>query len=308
VSPSRKTKESGAGHPLLKMGTDNEVNEISRRCFLCGVAATSAATALGSTIDAVPQDEPRAVSDPSIAHGKVEFASGDDRIDGYLARPKREGRFHPAVVIPGSWIIEPYIPETVAKLAQAGYVALAVNVFHFFPKVSNYDEADRVPWETTQELVRKFYRDERVWQDVEAGIRYLEAQDFTRPGATGLLGFCGGGTSALLSAAQTKRSLAVVAFYAPLALKIPDRKTPLEVVNQIRVPVQGHYGKRDQGIPLSDVARFEQELKKQRTETEIYQYDVGHGFFAYNREDSYQPAAARLAWARSLAFFKRHLT
>jgi carboxymethylenebutenolidase len=262
---------------------------------------------LSSATDADTQDKPRALSDPGIAHGRVEFPSGDDRIDGYLARPKRNGRFHPVVVIPGSWIIEPYIPETVAMLAQAGYVALAVNVFHFFPKVSSYDEADRIPWETTQELVRKFYRDERVWQDVEAGIRYLEAQNFTRPGANGLLGFCGGGTSALLSAAQTKRSLAVVAFYAPVALKIPDRRTPLEVVNQIRVPVQGHYGKRDQGIPLSDVEQFERELEKQHTETEIYRYDAGHGFFAYNREESYQSAAARLAWDRSLAFFKRHL-
>jgi carboxymethylenebutenolidase len=289
------------------MSVDDERNEISRRCFLCGIAATTAATAFGSKTDADRRDEPRAVSDPGIAHGRVEFASGNDRIDGYLAKPKRKGKFRAAVVIPGSWIIEPYIPETVAKLAQAGYAALAVNVFHFFPKVNNYDEADRVPWETTQELVRKFYRDERVWQDVEAGISYLEAQDFTRPGATGMLGFCGGGTSALLSAAQTKRNLVVVAFYAPVALKIPNRKTPLEVVKEIRVPVQGHYGKLDQGIPLSDVERFEQELKKQHTETEIYQYDAGHGFFAYNREDSYHPAAARLAWDRSQAFLKKHL-
>lgn len=289
------------------MSVDDERNEISRRCFLCGIAATTAATVFGSKADADRRDEPRAVSDPGIAHGRVEFTSGNDRIDGYLAKPKQKGKFHAVVVIPGSWIIEPYIPETVAKLAQAGYAALAVNVFHFFPKVNNYDEADRVPWETTQELVRKFYRDERVWQDVEAGIRYLEAQDFTRPGATGMLGFCGGGTSALLSAAQTKRNLVVVAFYAPVALKIPNRKTPLEVVKEIRVPVQGHYGKLDQGIPLSDVERFEQELKKQHTEAEIYQYDAGHGFFAYNREDSYEPAAARLAWDRSQAFLKKHL-
>jgi carboxymethylenebutenolidase len=290
------------------MSVDDKTNEISRRCFLCGIAATAATTALGSKTETDRRDEPRAVSDPDIAHGRVEFASGNDRIDGYLARPKRNGKFHTAVVIPGSWIVEPYIPETVAMLAHAGYVALAVNVFHFFPKVNNYDEADRGPWETTQELVRNFYRDERVWQDVEAGISYLEAQDFARPGATGLLGFCGGGTSALLSATQTQRNLAVVAFYAPVGLKIPNRRTPLEVVKQIRVPVQGHYGKRDQGIPLSDVERFEKELKKQHTETEIYRYDAGHGFFAYNREESYQPAAARLAWDRSLAFFNRHLT
>lgn len=105
---------------------------------------------------------------------------------------------------------------------------------------------------------------------MEAGIKYLETQDFIRPGVTGLLGFCGGGTSALLSAALTKRNLVVVAFYAPVALKIPDRRTPLEAVNQIRVPVQGHYGKLDQGIPLSDVEQFEHELKKRSTETEIY--------------------------------------
>jgi dienelactone hydrolase len=40
---------------------------------------------------------------------------------------------------------------------------------------------------------------------------------------------------------------------------------------------------------------------------EIFTYEAGHGFFACNRDDSYQPEAAKLAWNRTLKFFKEHL-
>jgi carboxymethylenebutenolidase len=109
--------------------------------------------------------------------------------------------------------------------------------------------------------------------------------------------------------AQSKEIGAVVSFYGTLILPpIFNRKrTPLDVIKQIRVPVQGHYGAHDTNAPLANARRFEQGLRAQNTPAEIFTYETGHGFFAYNREEAYQPEAARLAKERALAFFRRHL-
>ena len=213
----------------------------------------------------------------------------------------------PVLIVPGNWAIEPYIPETAAMLAQAGYAALVVNLLHYFPKVSSYEEADKVPWETTQALIRKEYSDERTIRNVQSGLEYVESQPSVKKGRIGIVGFCGGGWQSLLCAAHLKGIAAVVPFYAPVSLKLPGRKTPMDVVKAIHTPVQGHYGTKDKGIPLPDVRRFEDALRGQGTPVHIFTYEAGHGFFAYNRDEAYQPEAAKLAWGRALAFFKEHL-
>ena len=121
------------------------------------------------------------------------------------------------------------------------------------------------------------------------------------------MGFCGGGWQALLCAALINDIAAVVPFYAPVSLRLPGRKTPMDVVKNLKVPIQGHYGKRDKGIPLADVKKFEDALRAQGTPVEIFTYEAGHGFFAYNRNEAYQPEAAKLAWSRAMRFFKECL-
>ncbi len=281
--------------------------EISRRCFMCGVTTGMLGNSLLTKAAAQQPAKVRAINDPNVVHSKVEFPSGSDIIDGYLARPKKKGRYPVVLVIPGNWIVEPYIQETAAMLAQGEFIGLAINVFHFFPKVETYEDTEKIPWQTTQQLVRDHYRDERINQDVQAAIDYLRSQSFVRKNSVGIIGFCGGGASALLSAAGVKDIGAVVPFYAPVTLKFPERKTPMEVAGNIRVPVQGHYGTKDKGISLNDVKKFEQTLRSQGPRIEIYTYEAGHGFFAYNRDESYDPEAAKLAWTRTRTFLKRHL-
>jgi carboxymethylenebutenolidase len=281
-----------------------------RRSFLAGGVASlvgfSASTGRAGAREN-KRNETRATADPNIALEKIEFKSGADAVDGYLARPKGSGPFTPVIVVPGNWLIEPYIAETAAMLARAGYAGLAVNVLHYFPKVTSWEEADKVPWETTQGLVRKEYSDERTIRNIQSGIDYVRSLPFVKGGDVGIIGFCGGGWQSLLCVAQTKGIAAVVPFYAPVSLRLPGRKTPMDVVKEIKIPVQGHYGKKDKGIPLADVKKFEEALRGWGTPVEIFTYEAGHGFFAYNRRDAYQPEAAKLAWNRTLKFFKEHL-
>jgi carboxymethylenebutenolidase len=69
-----------------------------------------------------------------------------------------------------------------------------------------------------------------------------------------------------------------------------------------RVPVMLHFGKKDDHIPESDVAK----VHAAHPQVEIYWYDAGHGFNCEMR-GSYNEKAAKEAMARTLAFFNKHL-
>ena len=77
-----------------------------------------------------------------------------------------------------------------------------------------------------------------------------------------MVGFCGGGYQSVLLSTKSKDVKAVVAFYAPPVFSeqyqlANDRKPNLmDLVTQIKVPIQGHYGMSDPIIPVEDVRRF----------------------------------------------------
>src|SRR4029453_17473955 len=71
----------------------------------------------------------RALDDPRVSHDLIEFQGGDARIGGYLARPKKEGRFPAVMVITGSSIRDEYVQNMACMLAQAGFVGFAPDIF-----------------------------------------------------------------------------------------------------------------------------------------------------------------------------------
>src|SRR5262249_17957012 len=94
--------------------------DIPRRHFLGG-AASVVAGAVGAGVGVAVAEDLKALQDPHVTHQKVTFPSGSDTIDGYLARPKAEGRYPPVVIIPGIFGVTEYMRETAAQLAQNGF-------------------------------------------------------------------------------------------------------------------------------------------------------------------------------------------
>lgn len=288
----------------------SEIKTLSRRCFLCGSVSVGIAL-LGSSVPgqrSIPEQK-RAVNDRNIILETIEFKSGSDSITAYLARPKRKVKYRAITVVPGNWIVEPYIAETAAMLAQQGFVGLAVDVFPFFPRVKSYDSITDAEWDASGDLVKKEYSEERVSKIVNSGIEFLKTKDFVKKKRFGVMGFCG----AMYSATQNKEIAAVVPFYAPPNFNAPtnlragSRPTPMEFADKLKIPVQGHFGTKDKGIRVDDVKQFEKKLKEQGTPVRIFFYEAGHGFFAYNRGESYNSELAMLAWDRTIKFFKTQL-
>ncbi len=220
---------------------------IERRTFLTGATAAVVGVTLVSEGFAQPQQQPptNALNDPNVIQGMVSFKSGADMIQGYVARPRRAGRFPAVVVLHGNL----HLPEdhryTAAQLAQGGFVSLAVRRFSRTPELT-MAELNRSDREDRRYLGNTFTQVEL--QDAEAAINYLKTLSYVKRKGVGMVGFCGGGYQSVLLSIQSKDIDVVVAFYAPPVLleqfQAPnDRKRDLiDVVREIRVPVQGHYG------------------------------------------------------------------
>jgi carboxymethylenebutenolidase len=276
---------------------------INRRNFI--VSAASAAGVCVLNCEALAQEVTgpkiaKALDDSNVIHGSVTFPSGSGEIDGYLARPRKKGQYPVVIVITGNSVTEEYIRNTTAMLAQRHFVGIAPNIFSLQKSSLSVEENRRIFAEQNT--------DERIFQDLQASIDYLKRETFATTGRIGIMGFCFGGRCALMFAAHSKEIKAVAPFYGNLRTPaFANRKQdPLDVLNKIRVPVQGHYSDSDAEIPAAQLQTFEQTLKKQRTPVEIFTYKAQHGFFAYTRR-TYDKSAAENSWKRTVEFFQRVL-
>jgi carboxymethylenebutenolidase len=277
--------------------------KISRREWL-KAAATAAVVCVLDCKDGEAQVADhkikRALDDPRVSHDLIEFQGGDARIGGYLARPKKEGRFPAVMVITGSSIRDEYVQNMACMLAQAGFVGFAPDIFALQKPEMSLEEKRRVFVEQIT--------DDRIFADLDAAAAYLAEQQFVRGPKIGATGFCFGGRCALMYATRNANVGAVVPFYGNLKTPEFAKRTsdPIDVVERIHAAVQGHYSKNDDEIPLPQLSQFESDLIHNHTQAKFYTYDAPHGFFAYGRS-TYNDAAARKSWKRAVEFFHEHL-
>jgi carboxymethylenebutenolidase len=248
---------------------------------------------------AMPSSIKKALDDPEVEHGYVDFEGGHNRIGAYMSRPRATGKYPAVLVVTGS-SIEEYIQNTTAMLAQAGFVGFAPNIFWLQKPQMSAEEKRRVFADKVN--------DTNIFADLFASLKFLKSQSFVKRGKAGIMGFCFGGRCALMFAANCRDIGAIVPFYGNL--KTPAfakrEKDPVDVVSDISAPVQGHYSNADSEIPLTQLAQFEHDLKAHKTQAEFFTYNAPHGFFAYTRE-SYREQAAALAWERTVNFLHKSL-
>ncbi len=112
---------------------------------------------------------------------------------------------------------------------------------------------------------------------------------------TGIVGYCFGGTVAWWGATRSKKFSAASGWYGG---GVAGTRT--EVPN---CPVQLHFGEKDTGIPMSDV----EAVKAAQPGVAVYVYPGAQHGFGCDERASYTAIDDRLAQARTLAFFHKHL-
>ena len=192
------------------------------------------------------------------------------------------------VVIQEIFGVNPHIREVVDGYADAGYYALAPQLFdRIEPGIElGYEEADMG---RGIELAFQQLDHALALQDVQSAIDAAALQ-----GKVGVVGYCFGGLLTWLSACELSGVAAASSYYGG-GVGGHAEKHP-------KCPVIMHFGERDAHIPLTEVDK----VRSHNPDVQIHVYDADHGFNCDHRA-SYDAASAKLARERTLEFFATHL-
>ena len=245
--------------------------------------AAVAAAGLLAAIFAVRADQPKTQM--------VQFPAGTETISGYLVTPEKPGRYPGLVVIHEWWGLTDWVKEQARKLADQGYVALAVDLYR--GKVTSDPEE-------AHELMRGLPQD-RAITDLQAAFAYLYTRQDVDRDHIGSIGWCMGGGLSLQLAIHQPRLAACVVNYGALPTDPND-------IQQIFAPVLGNFGAEDRGITPQDVHDFEKTMQAMKRRIDVKVYDgAGHGFENSTNANAYRPEATADAWARTMAFLNKSL-
>jgi len=229
-------------------------------------------------------------ADPPNAE-TVSYKSGNETVSGFLALPAGHGKHPGIVVIHEWWGLNDQIKDEAKKLAEQGYVALAVDLYR--GKVATTPEE-------AHELMRGV-PDDRGMRDLEAAFDYLAARHDVEANKIGSVGWCmGGGWSIKLAMSEPKLAACIVNYGS-----LPTETSSIE---KIQAPVLGNFGADDRGITPDSVHAFDAAMKAAGKSVDVKIYEgAGHAFENPNNKEGYRPEATADAWARMTAFLKQNL-
>ncbi|MFN4103563.1 MAG: dienelactone hydrolase family protein [Tepidimonas sp.] len=274
---------------------------VARRAVLRGALgigyAAAAAPIVASTAIKTSAD--------GLVAGEVQVPVAGELIPVYRAAPAGRTGLPVVMVLSEIFGVHDYIADTARRLARAGYLALAPELFVRQGDPQSYGEMARLMVEVISRVP-----DAQVAQDLDACLDWAGAHggDVSRVAVTG---FCWGGRQTWLYAAHSPRLKAAVAWYG----RLEGERTPLQPQHpidrgaELKAPVLGLYGGADTGIPLASVERMKAVLAHgspaaRASEFVVYP-DAPHAFHADYRA-SYRQAAAEDAWRRCLDWLSRH--
>ena len=268
--------------------------------------ALQAALGVGYAAAAAPLMAQTAIRTPSqgLVSGEVSIDVNGFRMPAYRSAPIGKTDLPVVLVVSEIFGVHEYIADVTRRLAQAGYLAIAPELFVRQGDPADYGELARLQ----SELIAKV-PDAQVMGDLDACVAWA-AQHGGDPQRLAITGFCWGGRITWLYAAHQPRLKAAVAWYGRLTgqrtAQTPQH--PLDRVEQLQAPVLGLYGGADTGIALESVDRMKVALSQgpaaaRASEFMVYA-DAPHAFHADYRA-SYRQAAAEDGWQRMLAWFRR---
>ncbi|MEW6323562.1 MAG: dienelactone hydrolase family protein [Acidobacteriota bacterium] len=286
-------------HPDVLVLFDAYVHgDIDRRLFLkkarkYAVGGVTAAVLLDqlnpkfAEAQVVPRDDAR------IKAQVVEYSSpqGSGTMKGYLVAPANaSGRLPGIVVIHENRGLNPHIEDIARRLALDNFVAFAPDALTplgGYP-ASGEDEARALFQKLDQAKTR---------EDMVAAVQFLKGRPECT-GKVGAVGFCYGGGIVGMLAHRVPDLAAGVVFYGG--------QPSAEDTAKIKAPLLIHYASDDARINAGWPA-WEAALKAAKVPHEMHMYpNTQHGF---NNDTTprYDAAAAKLAWARTVAFFNKHV-
>ncbi len=232
--------------------------------------------------------------------GEIQVPTTEGPLAAYRAMPAGGKNLPTVLVVHEVFGVHEYIRDVCRRLAKAGYLAVAAEMYARHgdvSKMTNIREILDGPVAAATDVEHM--------ADLDACAAWA-AKNGGDPSRLGITGFCRGGRTTWLYAAHNPKLKAAVSWYGQLdgAPSANQPQWPLDLAGDIKVPVLGLYGAKDQGITQDEVEAMRGALKKAGSKSELHVYpDAGHAFHADYRP-TYRKDAAEDGWQRMLTWFK----
>ncbi len=229
----------------------------------------------------------------NIAMQDVSLPGEAVEIKAYVAKPASGGP-HPAVIVIQEWWgLNEHIKDVARRFAKEGYFAVAPDLY------SRQGHKVTADPNVAGQLMGGLKPEDGI-NDLLSTINWLGRDKGVRADRIGVVGFCMGGSYALLLPCTSKEIKAAAPFYG----EIPSD----EKIRQLACPVFYAYGENDGWITRKDVDRLAADLKKFNKPGEVKIYKgCSHGFFNDTRKDVHRAAEAQDAWQHTLKLFAEYL-
>lgn len=237
-----------------------------------------------------------------IEASEIKIKSGNIEIPAYQAMPKEKKNLTPLIICHEIFGVHEHIRDVCRRFAKLGYYAISPYLYARHGEVANIKDIPTI----ISEVVSKVTVAE-VNADLDATVKYLHGTKKANMPRLIVTGFCWGGKATWMYAAHNPKIKCAIAWYGSL-VNPPEQKSqsPIDIAQQLKVPVLGLYAGKDKNISLDHVAQMEKALAKGKSKSKIIIYpDVEHGFFADYRP-SYQKSAAEQALSEMLQWIKKH--
>jgi len=217
----------------------------------------------------------------------------------HVSAPATSGLFPAMVVIQHQGGVDEFVQSMTVRLAGAGYLAVAPDLYHRDGPDCTDDIATR----------RSRLGDRRIINDINACTAFLQHHPSVDSKRIGIIGFCMGGRVVYLMAAASPVFKAAVAYYPGNTFRAWGRElpSPFERTAEIQCPLQGHFGAEDKNPSPEDMAKLDAELNKFSKPHDFFSYaGAGHGFMDSTKENHRRHAEDQ-SWPRTLGFLAKHL-
>jgi carboxymethylenebutenolidase len=231
----------------------------------------------------------------AIAEREIGFRASDGvTVAAFVAEPQGIAGAPRVVVAPEIFGLSPWIRSVAQRLAREGFRAVAPEIF---ARDAQPLGSDMGSW---MARIGRLSVPQAV-ADLRSALEQLQG------GKAAVIGFCLGGALSLLTAAEGGLAACVDCYGRPRWVR-SDALHPVNAIDaarRISCPVLAVYGRRDEGITVSDAEALRAVLPPG---SELALYDAGHAFLNDTRADRYAEGQAALAWGKITGFLRRHLS
>ena len=273
---------------------DYRKGHLNRRMFLKRLAvitgSSAAALALLPALEGNGLNAAEGKENEALVTGFINYPASTGEMRAFLARPKKGKKFPAVIVIHENRGLVPHIQDVTRRMAEEGFLALAPDALS--PVGGTPEDVSNVG------ALFKHLDGEQTTKNFVAAVKYLKTHPNSN-GKVGCTGFCWGGAMTNNVAVNAPDLDAAVPYYG--------RQPAPADVEKIKAPLMAHYAGNDPGINAG-IPAFEEALKKAGKEYQIFMYEgASHAFNNDSNPERYNEQAAKLAWGRTVGFFKEKL-